>query len=234
MQRKNPTRPGKNSTVSFATERRRLETFEAACQINRASVNWTFPGQVGLCKTAVKKCAENVLVDVFSTNTKIVKRVIHKILSKSVNDYEQSNYNMIRSINVYYSCGIMGKRKCDVYRASRYTCNTDNTRSVCIKVNNSYMPRLLQPHNKLINTIKSIDIGKVYSVRETLCDGLDKSEKVDGVYRNIKEMFLRLARYYLCQKRYELLWFQQQTYTFYISLLRDGSCFGKHEPHVVG
>ena len=55
MRRKNPTRLGKNSTVSLATEkRRRLETFEAACQINRASVNWTFPGQVGLCDTAVK------------------------------------------------------------------------------------------------------------------------------------------------------------------------------------
>lgn len=90
------------------------------------------------------------------------------------------------------------------------------------------MPRLL-PYNKLVNAIKSIDIGKVYSVRETLCDGLDESEKVDGVYRNIKEMVLRLARYYLCQKRYELLWFQEQTYTFYISLGGDGAPFRKDD-----
>ena len=55
------------------------------------------------------------------------------------------------------------------------------------------MPRLL-PYNKLIKDIKSVDIGKLHSIRETLCDGLDESENVDGVYRNIKEMVLHLCQ----------------------------------------
>ncbi len=101
MRKKNPTTLGENSTVSVVTERRRSETYEAACQIHGATDRSTVPGQVGLCDTAVKKCTENVLVKVLSTNDKIVTKVIPKIFKKVVNDYEKSNDNMIRSMAVY-------------------------------------------------------------------------------------------------------------------------------------
>ena len=85
---KNPTSLDDNSTVSSATKRRRREElFEAACQIHGGSDNWTLPGQVGLCDTAVKKCAENVLVEVFSTNCKLTKRIIPKVYKRAQNDY---------------------------------------------------------------------------------------------------------------------------------------------------
>lgn len=78
--------------------------------------------------------------------------------------------------------------------------------------------------------VKSLDIGKLYSVREMLCNGLNEEEKVSGVYRNIEEMLPRLARYYLMNEgMYELLWFNDQPFTFHVSVGGDGAPFGKED-----
>ena len=59
--------------------------------------------------------------------------------------------------------------------------------------------------------IKYINIGKLYSVRETLCEGLNEEKEVSAVYRNIREMLPCLARYYTMNEgEYELLWFNEQ------------------------
>jgi hypothetical protein len=42
---------------------------------------------------------------------KKMKRVFAKFYSKELNDYEHSSENMLRSIALYYSNGIMGKKK---------------------------------------------------------------------------------------------------------------------------
>ena len=105
------------------------------------------------------------MVKVFSTNCKLTKRIIPEVYRRAENDYDKSNENMIRSIAVYYSGGIMGKKKYrSTYRDISYQRNTNNTKSVRIKVNNCPVPRLL-PYNRLMNCIKSIDIGKLYSIR---------------------------------------------------------------------
>ena len=86
------------------------------------------------------------------------------------------------------------------------------------------------PYNKLMPFIKSINIGMLYSVRETPCEGLNEEEKVSGVYRNIREMLPCLARYYMMNEgKYELLWFNDQPFTFYISIGGDGAPFGKED-----
>lgn len=77
--------------------------------------------------------------------------------------------------------------------------------------------------------IKSIDIGQLYSVRETLCQGLAEEEKVDGMYRDIKQLLLYLAKFYLCQSRYKLEWFGGEVNTFHVSLGGDGTPFGKDD-----
>ena len=43
---------------------------------------------------------------------------------------------------------------------------------------------------------KSIDTGKLYSVRDDFCDDIEESEKVIGCYRDIEEL-LMLAKFYL-------------------------------------
>ena len=84
--------------------------FEAACQINGGSneKNARVPGEVGVCSTTVKKCSGKILVEVFSKSDKVTHGVIPKIYKESLNVYDSSDENMLRSIAVYYSGGVMG------------------------------------------------------------------------------------------------------------------------------
>lgn len=185
---------------------------------------------MGLCDTTVKKCPENILLEVFSRSDKIAKRVIPKVYKNALGEFEKSESNFIRSVAVYYSGGIMGKKKYRAaYRDISYQKNVDGIKSSRIVVNNCSIPRLV-PYNKLMPFIKSINIGKLYNVREMLCEGLNEEEKVAGVYRNIKEMLPCLARYYMMnEKKYELLWFNDQPFTFHVSIGGDGAPFGKED-----
>ena len=167
---------------------------------------------MGLCSTTVKKCSDSTLVEVFSKSKKITRRVVPKIYKKSLAVYENSDETMLRSIAVHYSGGDMGKRKYRAtYRDSSYERNS--SKAVRIVVNCCPVPRLV-PYNRRMPFIKSIDIGQLYSVRDTLCQGLAEEEKVDGMYRDIKELLLNLAKLYLCQSRYKLIWFQGEVNTF--------------------
>ena len=203
--------------------------FEAACQINGCTTSWSLPGVVGLCDTTVKKCPENILVKVFSQSDKITKRVIPKVYKGALDDFEKSDSNFVRSV-LYTTMEVLWAKK---YRAAykdiSYQKNINNVKSSRTLVSNCSIPRSV-PYNKLMPYIKSLDIGKPYSVREMLCNGLNEEEKVSGVYRNIEEMLPRLARYYLMNEgMYELLWFNEQPFTFHVSVGGDGSPFDKED-----
>lgn len=107
---KNPTSLDENLLSEATVRRRRSELFEAACQINGGTTSWSLPGVVGLCDTTVKKCPENILVKVFSQSDKITKRVIPKVYKGALDDFEKSDSNFVRSVAVYYSGGVMGKK----------------------------------------------------------------------------------------------------------------------------
>ena len=47
--------------------------------------------------------------------------------------------------------------------------------------------------------------------------------------RDIKELLLNLAKFYLCQSRYKLIWFQGEVNMFYVSFGGDGTPFGKDD-----
>lgn len=101
------------SPLSQAQDRkRRAELLEAACQIHggRHGTNCRTPGEVGLCETTVKKCSNDILVKVFSKGQKIKKKVLPKVYKENLTKYEASDENILRSIAVYYSGGVMGKR----------------------------------------------------------------------------------------------------------------------------
>ena len=97
-----------------------------------------------------------------------------------------------------------------------------------ITVDNCPIPRLV-PYNKMMPYIKGIDIGKLHSVGECLCQGLSEQDKVNGVFRSPKELLLKLAVFYLTQSVYKLIWFNGQTNTFFVSLGGDGAPFGKYD-----
>ncbi|CAB4000117.1 Hypothetical predicted protein [Paramuricea clavata] len=95
--------------------------------------------------------------------------------------YESSEENMIRSVSVYYCGGIAGKKKYrKIYRNS------------CYKTKGR-----VHLSDKLMPFIKSVNVGNIYSVYDTLCD---EDDKVCGCYRSLKELLLRLAEFYLSGK----------------------------------
>ena len=96
-----------------------------------------------------------------------------------------------------------------------------------IKVANCPTPKLV-PYHRLMSYITSIEVGKLHSVREELCDGLDESEKVNGCYQDIEELVIKLAKFYLNSDHYTRLTFDESN-KFYIALGGDGAPFGKDD-----
>jgi hypothetical protein len=63
-------------------------------------------------------------------------------------------------------------------------------------------------------------------VRDILCDGLDKKDKVSGCYHDLEELLVCLAEFYLSSDYYKILTFTE-TNTFHIALGGDRDPFGK-------
>lgn len=123
----------------------------------------------------------------------------------------------------------MGKMKYrSVCKALAYKYLVARKKAVRIKVANCPIPKLAL-HQKLMSYIKSIDIGKLYSVREMLCEDLEDQDKVNGCYRNLEELLLKLAEFYLCNDFHKILTFGAESYTFYVALGGDGAPFGKDD-----
>ena len=129
---------------------------------------------------------------------------------------------------MHYSKEVMGKDKYKrVYKASSYKQEPGKKRAMRIKVANCPLSRLV-PYHRLMSCIKSIDIGELHSVSENLCDGLDDCDKVIGCYRDIEDLLVRLAKFYLNHGKYDLLTFDQPN-TFHVALGGDGAPFGKDD-----
>ncbi|XP_048587782.1 uncharacterized protein LOC116608628 isoform X2 [Nematostella vectensis] len=226
MRRKNPTcfteggvmQPGERTIRS-----RRAETYRASQEIHGGSA------EVGLVDAALVKCSEKVISQGIERNKRIRNKIIPKFYNNNVKVFEKSNDNMLRSVGLYYAGGIMGKGKYrSVYRHSSYRTLPTKSKSLRMKVGKSNIPRLV-PYNKLMPFINSIDIGLLRSVRDDFCADLPEVEKVDGMYRPIQDMLLKLAHHYLTQEQYPLKWFNGETDTFYVSIGGDGAPFGKDD-----
>ena len=87
-----------------------------------------------------------------------------------------SNENMLRSMNVYYSNNVMGKRK---YSAVRTACKSKSSAP-------------LVGYRKLALHMANIDIGFLGQLNPTFT-----SEDVKGRYRDILQYMPRLAKFYL-------------------------------------
>ena len=125
--RKNPTvlhsDDQKGPCITVATMRR-TETFQAAKEIHGADINNKQPAQVGLISTAEKRCPTKILVDCMSNSKKFCKKVFPRIYKAAAEKFEDSDMNMLRSVSVFYSKGVMGKKKYrSVYRPLSMTIN---------------------------------------------------------------------------------------------------------------
>ena len=162
----------------------------------------------------------------FSTSKKISSGVIPKIYKLCFTNYQVSDENMVRNIAVYYSGGRRKKEYREVCRSVSYEKTPTSKLRRRIMVANCPVPPLVS-YNKLMPFAKSIQIGTLYSVYDTLCDGLLEENKVKGSYRNFKELLLKLAEFSK-PSVYKLKWFTQ-TNTFHVSLGGDGAPFDKYD-----
>ena len=201
---------------------------KAVCAIHGGSVDDTAPATIGMVETLERKCKQKDVLAAISKCRKIRNDVLPKIYKEDLVRFESSDENMLRSIAVYYSSGIMGRDKYrSVYKASLYRQVSKKERAVRIKVANCPTPKLV-PYHRLMSYITSIEVGKLHSVREELCDGLDESEKVNGCYRDIEDLVIKLAEFYLNSDHYTILTFDEPN-KFYIALGGDGAPFGKDD-----
>ena len=140
---------------------------------------------------------------------------------------------MLRSIDVYYAMGVMGKRK---YIKVRQSLSFKKVKSKFkkterIKVANCSIPALV-PYYKLVNFLKGVNIGNLYSVEEHLCK--DSPNKVNGYFRDLKEFLPRLAEFYLTvYKPEDFSWFGSP-FTFMFAMGVMGLPLESMTNHVLG
>ena len=226
--RRRRSAPTGESTCSVSSLRqRRQETIKAACEIHGGSAVNTTSATIGMIETLERSKAED-LVKAMQKSKKMKGKVLPKLYKEDLIKFESSNYNMFRSIALYYSKGAMGKDKYRaVHKDSAYRQVSGRKRAVRFNVANCPIPKLV-PYHRLMSYIKLIEIGKLHSVREELCDGLEESEKVNGCYRDFEELGLKLAEFYLNSDYYNLLTFDVRN-KIHIALGGDGAPFGKDD-----
>ena len=220
---------GKLTCSLRSCRKRRRETFAAAQKIHGGNAGSSLPGAIGLLDTALNKCNQGLLVDVLSANKKFNKQVMPAVYKRNLSRYELSEENMLRSISVYYSGGIAGKKKYrKIYRDSCYKASANHKGRKRLSINECPIPRLV-PYHKLQSFVRSIPVGNIYSVADTLCNDLDENEKVSGCFRSLKELLVCLAEFYLSgHSGFDVTWFEEE-YKFLVTLGGDGAPFGKDE-----
>ena len=131
IRRRYPTRFEDKKFLASETvlRQRRRETFSAAQEIHRGSEGSEVPGALGLVDTVLAKCNQSILVDVMSVNKKFNQSIMPSIYKPKLMEFESSPENMVRSVSVYYSGGVAGKKKYrKIYKDSCYKNNKGITR----------------------------------------------------------------------------------------------------------
>ena len=164
-------------------------------------------------------------------------------VSEEVKNFEMSKDNVTRSVSLLYAGGLLSKRK---YLQTR---SALSTQCIGTKTEKGHMqrkriklesgmpfPRILSYKN-LMQRINSIDIGKLFSVREILCSNLPAEKRADGVYRDLESMLLSLEGFYLQidpfrKEGEKLRWFGAANGNFKVALGGDGAPFGKWDESI--
>ena len=173
--------PSTADTPHMAKVVRRSETLQACNAIHGGNVDNINPTVTGMLDTLSSKCKSKTLADaILKGKQSVVQNIQQSVISSWSGTYFKSIENLHRSLNVFYSQDIMGKRK---YLNTR-KCNVDKQ-----------LPNYV-PYKKLADYISSIDIGTVVDVEERFGANLDKDDTGPGMYRPFDQYALRLVDFY--------------------------------------
>ena len=200
-------------------------------EVHGATIENMKPAYEGLF-TVLNSIPLNQLTDLLFHSTKIVSKAFPLIVKRHVNDFETTDVNFVSSASVLYRGGLISKRKYDSIRSSlTMTKKEGSSGKMHIQViPNVGIPNLLT-YKKLIKKINEINIGELHDVREELCNGLEE-DKADGKYRDLLQLLLRLAQFYLFANKFKedkLEWFGQKEGNFKVLIGGDGAPFGKDD-----
>lgn len=123
------------------------------------------------------------MVSEISKQDKLCNKVFPLIYNEKVASFKESEINIVRSIAIYFTKGVMGKAKYKSVYKTLSTIKAEKKGNLMqrLKIASCNVPRLL-PYNKLMPHIKSIDFGKVEDVRTGLCDVWKKGKSVVDVF----------------------------------------------------
>ena len=148
-----------------------------------------------------------------------------------VRDFESSKTNQVRSLKVLYSKGLLSKEKYKAVRLNLTMTPKKSHKNVSLKFMPGVpLPKLL-PYDKLMQFVKSVDIGNIRDMEEDFCSDLEEDEKVHSVCRELEEYLLELAKMYIHIDQGEtfLLHFSCEPFHFRVAVGADDAPFGKDD-----
>jgi len=96
--------------MAIRTKRQRVqETFEAAIEINGATKENNQPALERMVEVLNTKFLKKEVASTLSKKTNLAKAVTCNFHKDQCLSYEKNDENMLRSIDVYYAMGVMGK-----------------------------------------------------------------------------------------------------------------------------
>ena len=195
--KKNPT----NKNINLKAKTRRCgETIGVCHALHGGSATNLSPTINGMLDTLTSKTASNVLAEHIMDSKKSLVNAISNICHKKRwQGYQNSDENMMRSLNIYYSHHVMGKRKYESIRKANKISGENNFIS----------------YKKLSQHIRDVNIDTLHDVSELLTEPqLLQHKQVDGLYRDLDQYALTLAHFYLTvdsKRVYKLNRFEQLT-----------------------
>ena len=181
------TEPTSNTLAKRSKERRQSETLTVSSIIHGANKTDLSPAIRGMWDTITSSSNSEQVAILVEQSKESTKNAIHDSLHKKwLLDIEQSKDNIIRSVNLYYSHDVMGKRKYVAIR--KETANA--------KHKGRRLPNFVT-YDTLMKYIKSVDIGTLYDVKEVLSKNVPEEEQGEGKFRKLSEYLPRLAEFYL-------------------------------------
>lgn len=218
------------------SSRRCQETLKVAQALHGATPDNMLPAYEGIIAALNTNCSVPELTNMFRKCPKFSEKVIPRVVKDEIKVFEKSDANFVRSVNVLYRGGIASKQKYISIRSSLSMCEneTGKGRKHIEFMKRIPVPRLLT-YQKLMERVKQIDIGELHDVREILCHGLGEEDKVDGKFRNLLQLLLRMASFYLNANKNrldKLCWFGEGVGSFKVAIGGDRAPFGKDDQAV--
>ena len=204
----------------------------AAKMLHGAAEENMAPAYAGLIGVLNETAPIGMLTDALMKCAKFREKVIPNIAKQKILEFEKSQTNFVRNVNILYNGGIASKQKYNSIRSSLTMC-LDETRVSKVHIQfmkNTAVPRLLT-YKELLHRINQIDIGELSDARETL-RGIDEECKFSGKYQDLLQLLFKMAQFYLSannKRRDKFNWFGKQEGSFKVAIGGDGAPFGKDD-----